>query len=173
MQHSVSSPAEMHFTANDNNNHVHPLYSPGAAQPTLSFLDTKSMTSLPLPRASSSASSSAFYTNHPSSKSMVQVAQSTSTSSAGIRRNKTLPSKRSSISSAASSSSPSLPSYLPPSSNRQPSWLERSTSTSALRRERQQSMPISNQKTPVRRWKSIRTVPAMERDDLTTPIFTQ
>jgi hypothetical protein len=88
-----------------------------------------------------------------------------------------LPSKRSTVSTAASTSTPSLPStaglYLPPSNQKQPSWLERSTSTSIIRRERQQSMPMTNQKAPVRRWKSIRTVPTMERDDLTTPIFTQ
>lgn len=200
MQHSMSSPADMLFNSHDGNSNIHPLYSTATAPSTPSILDTKSMTSLPMPVVSSSSStnnpsSSAFYFNHSSSKSMVQVGQlpkndpifptttvsplsaSTSASSTSIRRNKTLPSKRSTLPSAASTSTPSLPStealYLPPSHQKQPSWLERSTSTSIIRRERQQSMPMANQKAPVRRWKSIRTVPTMERDDLTTPIFTQ
>ncbi|KAI8334761.1 Rho GTPase activation protein [Chlamydoabsidia padenii] len=201
MQQSMSSPAEMLFTTNTNN--VHPLCSTGTASSSPSNLDTKSMISLPLPTASSPistdpSSSSTFYNNRPSSKSLVQVGQqptrndpifpipitpststpSTSIASTGIRRNKTLPSKRSLVLSTASTSSPSLPSTSrlyssSTSNNKQPSWLERSTSTSIIRRERQQSMPMTNQKPPVRRWKSIRTVSTMERDDLTTPIFTQ
>ncbi|CAO3600889.1 unnamed protein product [Absidia cylindrospora] len=193
MQHSLSLPADIPFTDND----IHPLYSgthPSSSLSRPAFLDTKSMTSLPLPTVSSSSpssSSSSFYANPTSSKSMVQVGQlpaapvtPSSSSSKGIRRNKTLPSKNSKSTSSSETIPPPPPSsastfYLPNSNNSststfsKPAWLDRSNSTSGImRRERQHSMPMANQKTPVRRWKSIRTVPPTTLDH-DAPISTQ
>lgn len=202
MQHSLSLPSDIPFNSNNDDNDIHPLYT-AAPSSTIrpAFLDTKSMTSLPLPTAStSSPSSSAFYANPSSSKSMVQVGQqpqqdhlfsssaaanssssnrttSSTTSSSfkgGIRRNKTLPSKNSKSTSESSPAPPPPPpafySQNTTTTFSKPAWLDRSNSTASIRRERQYSMPMTNQKTPVRRWKSIRTVPQVDQD---APISTQ
>lgn len=157
MQHSISTPSDMFYSSNVKP--IHPLYS--------TTLDTQSMLSLTNPTLSSVTLNQPFYGNVQSSKSMVQVKNSkitsieepipTSTSSSSsIRRTKTLP--------GSSQQNKSVISLI------------------SIKRERQQSVPNTSQKSPpVRRWKSIRTVPitpttpTMDHRNNTnnTPIFTQ
>ncbi|CAO3640532.1 unnamed protein product [Cunninghamella blakesleeana] len=158
MQHSISTPSDMFYSNSEKS--IHPLYS--------TPLDTQSMSSLTNPTLSSVTLNQSFYGNVQSSKSMVQVKNSkitsieepipsSSTSSSSIRRTKTLP--------GSSHPSKSVISLI------------------SIKRERQQSVPNTSSTTspPVRRWKSIRTVPTtptattMDHRSNTNhrPIFTQ
>ncbi|CAO3598125.1 unnamed protein product [Absidia cylindrospora] len=171
IQHPLSTSTSTPYTDSDTfNNSIHPLCSNTTAPSSLSLFATKSTPVLPSPSARSSPFQDTMFSAATLSSTSISPSSSSSTNT---RRKKTLTAKTlaSASMSTSTSTSTSTRSFHLPSTNsdQRLAWLEQSTGTSILRRERQQS----NQKSPVPRWKSIRTVATMERDGLNTPIFTQ
>ncbi|ORZ18797.1 Rho GTPase activation protein [Absidia repens] len=175
IQHPLSTltPSSLPYTGNDTfNNSIHPLCSNTAAPSPPSLFATKSTPVLSSPSAPPYPFQDTMF---PTTTLSSTAPSPSSSSSTDIRRKKTLTGKTSASmstsTSTSTSTSMSTPSFYLPNTNSDPrvAWLERSTRTSILRRERQQP----NQKSSVPRWKSIRTVSTMERDGLNTPIFTQ